>query len=197
MFVVTVINFLLSSLYTGIKVAIIIGCIQKTFTLDIHYPLLERGKSIGEAVQNLAMVGSWSANLPVSSNLSLWIPCLFMVGEGIIQWSHCHLEGLGPLPRSMAYNSNTTYAVDWSCGWIDIFREAVSFCWIDLYAPRVYLEQSYIDIHPSWLRLFKSCNVYMVCHNQFCKPWALHRNERPHDDDDCVYIVVRCYERDS
>ena len=39
-----------------------------------------------------------------------------MLGGDIIQRSYCHLEGLGPLPRSAADNPHTIYAVDWSRG---------------------------------------------------------------------------------
>ena len=71
MFVVTIINFLLSSLYTGTEVALFILLIRKTLVLDLDYPLSEKPELVNDALQNLNLVHFWSKNLPVSSNLSL------------------------------------------------------------------------------------------------------------------------------
>ena len=63
MFVATVINFLLSSLNTGVEVVIFILFIRTTLILDIEHPL--------SASNALTIIGFWSQNLPVSSNVSL------------------------------------------------------------------------------------------------------------------------------
>jgi len=39
-----------------------------------------------------------------------------MIGGDIYQRSRCHLEGLGPLPRTTVGNPHTAYSVDWSRG---------------------------------------------------------------------------------
>jgi len=39
-----------------------------------------------------------------------------MLGEDVAQRSHCHLESLGPLPRSTLGNPHTVYFVDWNRG---------------------------------------------------------------------------------
>ena len=67
-FVVTVINFFLFSLNTGTVVA---AFIDKTLTLDTEYPLSRKRESVNHALQNLNIVDIWSANLPVSSDLSV------------------------------------------------------------------------------------------------------------------------------
>jgi len=71
MFVMTAINFLLSSVYTRTELAIFIVFIQKALILDIDYPLSAKPALVNNAVQNLTLVQFWSGNLPVSSNLSL------------------------------------------------------------------------------------------------------------------------------
>jgi len=64
-------HFLLSSLKTGTQVSTSIVFIQKAFILDIDYPLSERPDLVNNALQNLKIVGFWSDNIPVNSNLSL------------------------------------------------------------------------------------------------------------------------------
>ena len=71
MFVITVINFLLFGLSIGIKIVTSIVSFREALTLDIEYSLSEKGQSIDKVMQNLVIVSFWSANLPVSSNLSL------------------------------------------------------------------------------------------------------------------------------
>ena len=39
-----------------------------------------------------------------------------MLGEVLAQRFHCHLEGLGPFPRTTVGNSHTIYSVDWNYG---------------------------------------------------------------------------------
>ena len=39
-----------------------------------------------------------------------------MLGEDVTQRSHCHLEGLGPLPTSTVGNPCTIYSVARGCG---------------------------------------------------------------------------------
>ena len=53
MFVVTVINFLLSSLNAGGQVAIFIALTRKALVLDVGYPLLEKQRLVHKAVQNI------------------------------------------------------------------------------------------------------------------------------------------------
>ena len=72
MFVMTVINFLLFSLYIGILLTAFIAMfIRKALILDINYPLSEKLELLNNALQNLEIVELWSANLPVRNNLLL------------------------------------------------------------------------------------------------------------------------------
>ena len=71
MFVVTVINFFLFSLSAGTVIATFITFFRKALTLDIEYPLSEKGELVTNTLQNLNMVQFWSAYLPVRSHLSL------------------------------------------------------------------------------------------------------------------------------
>ena len=72
MFVMTVINFLLFSLYIGAFVtAFITMFIRKALILDIDYPLTEKLELVNNALQNLEIVELWSANLLVRSNMLL------------------------------------------------------------------------------------------------------------------------------
>ena len=71
MFTATVINFVLAILGIGTEVAEFIVFIQKTFILDIEYPLLERPKLlVTNAIRNMSTVNNWARNLPVSIKLS-------------------------------------------------------------------------------------------------------------------------------
>ena len=68
----TVINFLLFSLYIGTLVtAFITMFIRKALILDIGSPLSEKLGLVSNALQNLEIVEMWSGNLPVRSNLLL------------------------------------------------------------------------------------------------------------------------------
>jgi len=118
MFIATVINFLLSSLNTGTHIAVFITSIRKALILDIDYPLLGKQQLVNNAVQSLNTVEFWTGILPVSINLLLpdSVPSLIILGEDIGQRSHCHLEGLGPFPRSKVGNSRTVCSVDRNCG---------------------------------------------------------------------------------
>ena len=69
MFGATVINFLLSSLYTGSQVATVIVYIRKLFTLDINYPVSERPKLLGHALRDTRILWNWAAYLAVSIKL--------------------------------------------------------------------------------------------------------------------------------
>ena len=71
MFVVTVINFFLSSLYTGTQVALFVEFIRGALILDIDYPLSEIEELLKNASSSLNTVSTWSQNLPVSDNLPL------------------------------------------------------------------------------------------------------------------------------
>ena len=71
MFVVTVINFLLTSFGIGTTVATFILSFRKALTPDVEYPLSEKRELVDKALQNLSIADVWSASLPVSSNLSL------------------------------------------------------------------------------------------------------------------------------
>ena len=71
MFVATVVNFLLSSLNTGSRVAIFIMSIRKALTLDIGYLLSEKSELVKIALRNVNIVSIWTTSLPVSITLSL------------------------------------------------------------------------------------------------------------------------------
>jgi len=73
MFVTTVINFLLSSLNTGIQVAAFIVLIRKAPILDTDYEKPDLANT-GSVLQNITVVAFWTANLPVSFKLSLLNP---------------------------------------------------------------------------------------------------------------------------
>ena len=108
MFVATVINFLLSSLYAGSHVAEFIVFIRKTLILGIdHYH---------NTLWKVSIVTSWAESLPVSIKLSLPDPVPIHVPSDITQRSDCHLESLGPLPRTTVGSPHTVYCVDWNCG---------------------------------------------------------------------------------
>ena len=118
MFAVTVINFLLFSLNTGRQVAAFIVYIRTALVLDIDYPLSGKPDLVKLALNNLNVVFGWAAYLPVSIKLSpsdpVSIHARCWLGEGIFQRSHCHLEGVGHLPRSTVGGPHTICSVDWS-----------------------------------------------------------------------------------
>ena len=75
MFIATVVNFIFSSLNTGIEVALFIVVIRKALTLDIDYPLLEKAELINNAlVQGMSIVTVWAQVLPVSIKLLMLDP---------------------------------------------------------------------------------------------------------------------------
>ena len=71
MFVATVINFLLSSLYTGSQVAAFIVPIRKALILNVDYPLSEKPELINNALRNVRIIFYWTVSLSVSIKLSL------------------------------------------------------------------------------------------------------------------------------
>jgi len=68
MFIVTIINFLLFTLTTGAEIAMFIVLIRKALISDL---LSETQELVDNPFQNLTLAIFWSANLPVSRNLSL------------------------------------------------------------------------------------------------------------------------------
>ena len=84
MFVATVINFILSSLGTGSRVAIFIVYIRKALIVDIDYPLSEEPELLTNALRNVTMLSSWAEYIGVSIKPSLSDP-VFMFCEGISQ----------------------------------------------------------------------------------------------------------------
>ena len=126
MFIGTIINFLLASLNTGNQVAVVIVFIRKglMIILDSDYPLLEKPELVTNALRNEVMVGFWAETFPVGTKLLIpdHLQYLFILGGAISQWSHCRLEGMGPLPRSTVGRPHPIYSVDWRRGWIYIVR---------------------------------------------------------------------------
>ena len=110
--IATAINFLLSSLNSGIEVVRFIVYIREVHISDIDYPLGEKSMLLRSALLNASFIHSWAASFPVSKTRRCQIPRLFTLSGDIAQRSHRHLEGLGPLGRSTADNRRTVYAVD-------------------------------------------------------------------------------------
>ena len=69
-FVATVINFLLLSLFTGSQVAMFVVSIRKTLILDIDHPLSERPELVNNALRNANLASVWALTIPVSIKLS-------------------------------------------------------------------------------------------------------------------------------
>jgi len=111
MFVATVVNFLLYSLNTGTQVAAYIVLIRKALILDIAYSLSENPGLVYGALRHINVVMNWSGSIPVSL-YRCWISHSFMLGGDMDQRPRCHLEGLGPLPRSTVDCPHTICAVD-------------------------------------------------------------------------------------
>ena len=84
-FVVTVMNFLLSSLNTGSQVATLIVLIRNALTVDINHPLPEKQKSVNNALRTGNTIAFWAETLPVSIKLSIPILYLFLLGRDIAQ----------------------------------------------------------------------------------------------------------------
>ena len=70
MFVLTVINFIASSLSIGTEVAMAIVAIRKALILNIDHPFPEEPN----VLQNINIVSIWAEDLPVSIKLLLLDP---------------------------------------------------------------------------------------------------------------------------
>ena len=70
-FAATVINFILSSVNTGITISGFIIYIRTALLLNIDYPLLEKPELAGNAPHYLAIVSLWAVYFPVSIKLSV------------------------------------------------------------------------------------------------------------------------------
>ena len=106
MFVVTVINFLLSSLYTGSQVAIVIVYIRKALILDIDYPLSETPELVGNALRDVRIVWNWATYLSVSTKLSLSDSASIHAGWRCYSVTLLSFGGLGPsLQNESGYSS--------------------------------------------------------------------------------------------
>ena len=73
MFVATAINFLLSSLHAGGRVAAFIVLVRKGLItiLGINYPPSDKSELINDALRIVNIIALWAANFPVSIRLSL------------------------------------------------------------------------------------------------------------------------------
>ena len=71
MFVATVINFFLFSLYTGSQIATSIVSIREALILKADYPLSEKPVLVENALRDMRIVFVWAVSLPVSIKLSL------------------------------------------------------------------------------------------------------------------------------
>ena len=91
MFVATMINFLLSSLYIGSHVAGFIVFIRKALILDIDYSPSEKAESINNTLWNV--ISGWAEILPVSVKLfppdpvsQLSMSREILLGDFIVIW---------------------------------------------------------------------------------------------------------------
>ena len=87
-FVATVINFILSSVNTGIQVARLVVAIRLAPIPDISHPLLEKPElKVSGVFQNMDIVAYWTKLFPVSiwASCCRWITYLFMLGGGTAQ----------------------------------------------------------------------------------------------------------------
>ena len=66
MFIATIINFLLASVYTGNAVAAFIVFIRRVLILNIDYTLSEKRVSVNYALQKTGIVALWAVGFPVS-----------------------------------------------------------------------------------------------------------------------------------
>ena len=74
MFVATTINFLASSVVTGIQVTIFSGAIRKALILDVDYPLSEKLELVTKVVWNFDIVVDWAGTISVSTIYPYQIP---------------------------------------------------------------------------------------------------------------------------
>ena len=84
-FVATLINFLINSLYTGNLLARFFVFIRKALILDISYPLPEKREMVNNALRNMNIISGWASTVPVSAKLSPPDPHLFMPGGDMSQ----------------------------------------------------------------------------------------------------------------
>ena len=96
MFMMTIINFLLSSLNTGTGVAAFVVFVRKALILDIEYPLSEKPELVNNALQNLNIIIYWTDNLPVSSSLSLLVSVSIYARWRYYSAISLSFGGLGP-----------------------------------------------------------------------------------------------------
>ena len=96
MFVMTVVNFLLSSLSTGSDVAGFILFVRKALILDIDYPLPEKPELVNNALRGVNAVGLWAGDLPVSIQLLLSDPTSIHPRWRYISAISLSSGGLGP-----------------------------------------------------------------------------------------------------
>ena len=75
-FVMTIINFLLSGLNTGCEIATFTVFIRKVLVMDIDYPLSEKQELVNSALHDLNIIYVWACadNLLVNIKLSLLDP---------------------------------------------------------------------------------------------------------------------------
>ena len=73
MFVATTINFLASSVVTGIQVTIFSGAIRKALILDVDYPLSEKLELLNKVAWNLDIAVDWTGTISVSTICRCWI----------------------------------------------------------------------------------------------------------------------------
>ena len=92
MFIMTVVNFLLSNLRTGSEVAGFIMSIRK---MDISYPLSEKSELVNSALRNFNIVGFWATDLPVSLKSSLLDPIFIHARWRYISAISLSFGGLG------------------------------------------------------------------------------------------------------
>ena len=186
MLVATVINFLLSNLYTGSQVTTFLLSICKALILDIDHPLLERPEVLNNALRNVHTVFDWAVSLSVSINLSLPDPAFIHAWWRC--WSAISLSfgGLGPsLQIDSGQSSYRSF-----CGsqpWVNRHFPGSCSLLLNLYTPG---DHPNMDIDPQGLR---SIELESRPFSNGSKLYALNGNKRRHDNDDCVSIVVcRC-----
>ena len=113
MFVATVINFLSFSLNAGSHAGGLVVFIRKVTILYIGYSPSKEQEILRPGWINVVII--WAAYIPVSIKPSpphaAW---RVILGGGICQRSHRHLEGLDPLPGSTVADPHTIYSVDWN-----------------------------------------------------------------------------------
>ena len=74
MFVATAINFLVSTVVTGIQVTIFIRAIREALIIDMDYPLSEKLELVTKVVWNFDIVVDWAGTISVSTIYPYQIP---------------------------------------------------------------------------------------------------------------------------